>query len=154
MLHVKGSRLAGGFPISGGFETRLYGEGGNLRVFSSVARDSGWLPASRERRTSVSPRVVSDRATFPISAPLDSRLRGNDGWEIGLTNAGTLGTANIVFVPRTKWGPELRVERPVGVCRAPPRATREHLVQLIHIHDVCGAGEPHPKGDACVAPTS
>ena len=44
VLHVKDSRLAGGFPIPGGFETRLYGEGGNLRVFSSVDRDCGWLP--------------------------------------------------------------------------------------------------------------
>ena len=59
-----------------------------------------------------------------------------------------------IYVAMTKWGPELRVEGPAGGgLPRPAQGYCEHLLQLIHIRDVCGAGEPHPKGDACVAPT-
>ena len=44
--------------------------------------------ARPQRGTSPSPRVVFDRATFPIPAPLDSGLRRNDEWGAGMTNIG------------------------------------------------------------------
>ena len=45
-------------------------------------------PPRPQRGTSPSPRVVFDRATFPIPAPLDSGLRRNDEWGAGMTNGG------------------------------------------------------------------
>ena len=72
------------------------------RGFSTASRDQGWLTVCRDRGTSPSPRGVFDRATFPFPALLDSRPPqadtgyascGNDEREIGLTNAGTHGTA-------------------------------------------------------------
>ena len=59
------------------------------RGASTVARDYGRVLAGLGRGTSPSPRVVFDRATFPLSPPVDSRrvsgygLGGLFGYEDG-----------------------------------------------------------------------